>query len=125
MANPYLTRPKAVSPHAELEATLSQLRNRRREPQVVAMANQACYAGVVLKTAAPKPIAAAAKPAPATSRPAPAPLAPASRPAPAPATITAAQFAKPEIRMARREWDKLTPTDKSRFFQTGGKLAIA
>jgi hypothetical protein len=67
MANPYLTRPKAVSPHAELEATLSQLRNRRREPQVVAMANQACYAGVVLK-----PAALAAAKAPATSRPAPA-----------------------------------------------------
>jgi hypothetical protein len=66
MANPYLNRPKAESHIAELEATLYQLRNRRREPQVVAMANpakSACYAGVILKPAAPKPIAAKAKPA--------------------------------------------------------------
>jgi hypothetical protein len=68
MANPYLTRPKAEPHIAELEATLAQLRNRRREPQVVAMAGfvlnpvkAAAKAPAPVKPAAPKPIAAAAK----------------------------------------------------------------
>jgi hypothetical protein len=37
-------------------------------------------------------------------------------------TATAASFATQPLIMARAEFDKLTPADKSRFFKTGGKL---
>jgi hypothetical protein len=79
-----------------------------------------------------------AKPAPkATARPAPAPVATAkpavihrasststkpATPAPSAPTVTAAQFAKPELRMNKAEFDKLTSADKSRFCVSGGRL---
>jgi hypothetical protein len=44
-----------------------------------------------------------------------------TKPAPQ-ATTTAQQFAKPVMTMARAEFDKLIPADKSAFFKNGGKL---
>jgi hypothetical protein len=38
------------------------------------------------------------------------------------ASHTAASFATPAVTMTRSEFDKLTPSDKARFFKTGGKL---
>lgn len=43
--------------------------------------------------------------------------------APTAGTVTAAEFTKPHMTMARSEWSKLTTADKSRFFAEGGKLA--
>jgi hypothetical protein len=77
-------------------------------------------------TPAPRPAAKAPRPAPAASKPAVVnrASATATKPsAPAPlATITANQFAKPELRMTRSEFDKLSPADKGRFCAEGGKL---
>ena len=38
------------------------------------------------------------------------------------ATVTAASFTTPPLIMARAEFQKLSPADRSRFFKTGGKL---
>lgn len=43
-------------------------------------------------------------------------------PAPPPATTTAAQFEAPPLRMSKSEFDKMTPSGKSKFCISGGKL---
>ncbi len=100
--------------------------------------------GRFVKTGNPlaKPTAKAPAPAPAATKPAPVihratATATASKPTtihraattahkPAPsapsANITAAEFAKPELRMTRAEFDKLSHADRSRFCVSGGRL---
>jgi hypothetical protein len=103
--------------------------------------------GRFVKTGKPlaKPTAKAPAPAPAATKPAPVihratATATASKPTtihraattahkPAPsapsapsANITAAEFAKPELRMTRAEFDKLSHADRSRFCVSGGRL---
>ncbi|MES2659281.1 MAG: hypothetical protein V4689_11740 [Verrucomicrobiota bacterium] len=82
-------------------------------------------------TASAKPPAAAVPPVAAAKLPAAAVTPPRSPSATAtvppkaatvPGLVTATQFATPALNMERSEFGKLSPSDKARFFQEGGKL---